>query len=192
MVLAGPLIRGLYLYPNSAVVLPQSTPEDVRPAGDSRSRSPVPSASEGSGGISLVATFLSPVGVAGPQLYGSQVCRKVESFGLAAASIRQLKNHRFRNATFVHVGHIQAKKTIEVFVFRASPESWPSSGSTSPSEFQARLNTTGTSVLGRNRLSQGGSIAFHLSGSAYRLSLTRVFIALFGCNSVAIDICEQG
>ena len=123
----------------------------------------------------------------------SMACEKVESFGLAEQNIRRLKFGAFQNEFYVYLGNVNsAGGTNTLYLLTSSsPNSWPESGEPQEKAFQRRFIKHQEWKTDFSFQRSGDSVDFRAEGRTFRLTISSIYSALIGPNSVAIEICEE-
>lgn len=114
-------------------------------------------------------------------------CQKVESFGLEQYNVRKLKYERFRGEVFVYAGDVRALfggTDVYVIIGKAP---LPDDGQVSESDIEKASSFIARKGSIKRR---GDSIDFEHLGRKYRLTVTRIYTAVFGADKLAVSICE--
>jgi hypothetical protein len=115
-------------------------------------------------------------------------CDKVESFGLEEYHARQLKYDPFQRGAYVYVGDIRAFGDTDLYLAFGKPGFLPDSGKISESEFDQKAGPN-KKHLGVGH--SGASVDFEDHGNSYRLTVTNIYLSIFGTNKIAVSICEM-
>jgi hypothetical protein len=122
----------------------------------------------------------------------SSACRPMESFGLAPRTARRLKYGPFQNQVYVYVGDISALGESNDLYLVISNTSWPASGTTDPSAVRRSYDGYKGQKKSLAFQKRGDSLDFEYGGRKYRLTISQIYIALFGANKITVEICELG
>jgi hypothetical protein len=118
----------------------------------------------------------------------SESCRKVESFGLFAHSVRQLKYQEFQGQVYLYVGDINSPKRgpTEVFLFSSSASA-PPDGKIDDTTFQ-HLWSGASSLKSQQPVQK--PFKFFYGGAQYQLSVSQIYKAMIGGDEIVVDFCK--
>ncbi len=122
----------------------------------------------------------------------SSSCKQVEYFGLASRNTRRLKYEPFKNQVYVYVGDIGALGYGNDLYLVISDKPWPASGVTDPREVRRSYDAYKGQKKALTFQKLGDSLDFEYGGRKYRLTISQIYIAVFGSNKIAVEICERG
>lgn len=131
----------------------------------------------------IITSKFSPV-----NRFQNSNCEKIESFGLEQYKVRTLKYHKFRGEVYVYVGDIRTFGGTDLYLAIGKVSLSTGTGEISESEFLGRVGSSNKLKLNFKR--KGASMEFDYLGMRYRLTVTNIYIAIFGTDKIAVDICE--
>ena len=118
----------------------------------------------------------------------AESCRKVESFGLFAHNVRQLKYPEFHGQVYLYVGDISSPKRgpTEVFLFSSSASA-PPDGKIDDTTFQ-HLWSGASSLKSQQPVQK--PFRFFYGGAQYQLSVSQIYKAMIGGDEIVVDFCK--
>lgn len=123
-------------------------------------------------------------------LLQGQACRKLESFGLSAHNLRQLKYQAFHGQVYVYVGDVTSPRHghTDIFLF-SSPATAPGDGKIDDPTFQHLWSGASTLKSQQAIQNSGDSFQFFYGGAQYKLTVSQIYKVLIGNDEIVVDIC---
>jgi len=189
-ILLGPGLHTLYYGSSSRLVSP--TPQDyVSPAeGVNHTSLRLDHLNLPQRNIPIQAATFHPARFTRAAIFQARGCRKVESFGLYAHNLRQLKYAGFQGQVYLYVGDVESPKrgATTVYLFSTSASA-PADGKIDDPTFQ-HLWSGASSKIQQAVRSPGDSFPFPYGKSQYQLTVAQIYKVMIGSDEIMVDVCE--